>query len=104
MRRLVRMSGPVLSASITTVIAFGALVLIGGRFGRLIYDFPFTVCVVVLASLVECFLILPAHMRHALNARTEGAWVDAPSRWVNRGFDKVRECLFVPLIAVYTSH
>jgi multidrug efflux pump subunit AcrB len=94
----VRMSGPVLSASITTVIAFGALVLIGGRFGRLIYDLPFTVCVVVLASLVECFLILPAHMRHALNARTEGAWLDAPSRWVNRGFDKVRERLFIPLI------
>jgi hypothetical protein len=41
-------------------------VAIGGRFGGLIADIPFTVIVVLLASLVECFLILPNHMAHAL--------------------------------------
>ena len=56
--------------------------------------------VVLAASLVECFLILPNHMAHALAAfGAEQHWYDWPSRVVNRGFDWVRETLFRPLIA-----
>ena len=91
-----RMAAPVFSASITTVIAFAALSLIGGRFGKLISDMPFTVAVVILASLLESFLILPAHMRHAIAASQKQTWIDAPSRFVNRGFDWFRETLFRP--------
>jgi multidrug efflux pump subunit AcrB len=92
------MSGPVFSASITTVIAFAALTLIGGRFGRLMADLPFTVSVVVIASLLECFFILPAHMRHALTHNAKRAWYDAPSRYVDRGFSWFRERCFRPWI------
>jgi multidrug efflux pump subunit AcrB len=92
------MSGPVFSASITTVIAFSALTLIGGWFGRLISDLPFTVSVVVIASLLECFFILPAHMRHALTHSARNSWYDAPSRFVDRGFSWFREHCFRPWI------
>ncbi len=64
-----RMSAPVFSATLTTIIAFFGLVAVGGRFGDLIADIPFTVIVVLIASLVECFLILPNHMSHALKER-----------------------------------
>ncbi len=64
-----RMALPVFSATLTTVIAFFGLTAISGRFGELIADIPFTVIVVLLASLVECFLILPNHMAHALKPR-----------------------------------
>jgi multidrug efflux pump subunit AcrB len=94
-----RMFSPVFSATITTVIAFFGLVIIGGRFGDLISDIPFTVIVVLLASLVECFLILPHHMSHALSRSARGKWYDAPSRVVNRGFDWVRENWFRPMMA-----
>ena len=63
-----RMSMPVFAATLTTVIAFFGLVAVGGRFGSLIQDIPFTVIMVLIASLVECFLILPHHMGHALAA------------------------------------
>lgn len=66
-----RMALPVFSATITTVIAFFGLTAISGRFGDLISDIPFTVIVVLIASLVECFLILPNHMAHALKARPQ---------------------------------
>ncbi|SHI85869.1 Multidrug efflux pump subunit AcrB [Palleronia salina] len=92
-----RMFAPVLSATLTTVIAFFGLVAIGGTFGTLIADIPFTVIVVLLASLVECFLILPNHMAHAI-ATGKRRWYDAPSRVVNRGFAWVRERLFRPLM------
>ncbi|MEL7125651.1 MAG: efflux RND transporter permease subunit [Pseudomonadota bacterium] len=63
-----RMSMPVFAATLTTVIAFFGLLAVGGRFGDLIRDIPFTVIMVLIASLIECFLILPHHMGHALSA------------------------------------
>ncbi|WP_299691420.1 efflux RND transporter permease subunit [uncultured Tateyamaria sp.] len=63
-----RMSMPVFAATMTTVIAFFGLLAVGGRFGDLIADIPYTVIMVLIASLVECFLILPHHMGHALSA------------------------------------
>ncbi|RKF16276.1 efflux RND transporter permease subunit [Roseovarius spongiae] len=94
-----RMAMPVFCATLTTIIAFFGLVVIGGRFGTLIADIPFTVIVVLTASLIECFLILPNHMSHALVHSAREHWYDAPSRVVNRGFVWVRAYLFRPLMA-----
>jgi multidrug efflux pump subunit AcrB len=93
-----RMAQPVLAATITTVIAFLALMSIGGRFGNLIADIPYTVIAVLMASLVECFLILPNHMYHALVGAAREHWYDLPSRLMNRGFGRFRDTLFRPLM------
>ena len=93
-----RMALPVFSSTLTTVIAFFGLVIIGGRFGDMIRDIPFTVIAVLLASLVECFLILPNHMAHAIAGSQKRHWYDVPSRLVNRGFRWVREALFRPFM------
>ncbi|WP_106746356.1 efflux RND transporter permease subunit [Yoonia maritima] len=93
-----RMFSPVLSATITTVIAFYGLVLIGGRFGDMIADIPFTVIVVLIASLAECFLILPNHLSHTIGHSAKDHWYDAPSRFVNKGFVWFRETLFRPFM------
>ncbi|CUK00390.1 Multidrug transporter MdtC [Ruegeria denitrificans] len=94
-----RMAMPVFAATLTTVIAFFGLTAIGGRFGELIYDIPFTVIAVLIASLIECFLILPNHMAHAIAHSAKEHWYDLPNRVVNRGFRWVRDHLFRPLIA-----
>jgi len=94
-----KMFSPVFSATLTTIIAFFALVLVGGRFGDLIADIPFTVIVVLIASLIECFLILPHHMYKALSAGAGEKWYDAPSRFVNRVFDWIKDTLFRPFMA-----
>jgi multidrug efflux pump subunit AcrB len=89
-----RMALPVFSATLTTIIAFFALTSVGGRFGDLISDIPFTVIAVLAASLIECFLILPNHMAHALKHTAKEHWYDLPSRIVNRGFRWFREVIF----------
>jgi multidrug efflux pump subunit AcrB len=94
-----RMALPVFASTITTVIAFLGLVAVGGRFGNMIADIPTTVCLVLIASLVECFLILPRHMVHALAHSARSHWYDWPSRQVNRGFRWFRENLFRPFMA-----
>ncbi len=98
-RAALTMFSPVFSATVTTVIAFFGLVAVGGRFGDLIADIPFTVIAVLLASLVECFLILPNHLSHALARDMREKWYDWPSRLVNRGLDWFRRSLFRPFIA-----
>ncbi len=94
-----RMAMPVFAATITTVIAFFGLTLVGGRFGELIRDIPFTVIAVLAASLIECFLILPNHMAHAIAHSSKEHWYDLPNRVVNQGFRWVRDNLFRPLVA-----
>ncbi|MEM0976994.1 MAG: efflux RND transporter permease subunit [Pseudomonadota bacterium] len=93
-----RMSMPVFSATVTTVIAFFGLTLIGGRFGTLVVDIPLTVIAVLIASLIECFLILPNHMSHALHGMNQPKWYDRPSIWFNRQFVWFRETLFRPFV------
>ncbi|MCE8009204.1 efflux RND transporter permease subunit [Aestuariivita sp.] len=94
-----RMAMPVFAATLTTIIAFFGLIAVGGRFGDLIRDIPFTVIVVLAASLVECFLILPHHMAKSLIKAEKERWYDVPSRVVNTGFRWVRDTLFRPLVA-----
>jgi multidrug efflux pump subunit AcrB len=79
------MAAPVFASSITTVIAFLGLLAVGGRFGDLIVAIPITVSLVLVASLVESFLVLPNHLKHGLGASRDGHWYDWPSRQVNRG-------------------
>ncbi|TMV10278.1 efflux RND transporter permease subunit [Ruegeria sediminis] len=97
-RAAMRMAMPVFAATITTVIAFFGLTAIGGRFGELIRDIPLTVIAVLMASLVECFLILPNHLSHAIAHSAKEHWYDMPNRLVNRGFRWVRDHAFRPLM------
>jgi multidrug efflux pump subunit AcrB len=94
----VRMAQPVIASTLTTIIAFFGLVAIGGRFGDMIADIPFTVIAVLAASLVECFLILPNHMAHAIAKARDEKWYDWPSRQVNRGMAWFQERAMKPLM------
>ena len=58
---------PVVSASLTTIAAFLPVMMISGIIGEIIVAIPLVVVAVLLASLVECFLILPGHMRIAFS-------------------------------------
>lgn len=79
------MAAPVFASSMTTIVAFMGLLAVGGRFGEMILAIPITVIIVLAASLIECFLILPNHLKHALVAEGQDRWYDWPSRQVNRG-------------------
>ncbi|WGT51611.1 efflux RND transporter permease subunit [Thioclava nitratireducens] len=92
-----RMAAPVFASTLTTVIAFAGLTVIGGRMGNMIVDIPYTVIAVLAASLIECFVILPNHMSHALRHTSEGKWYDWPSRQANRGLDWFRRVVMKPL-------
>lgn len=59
------MFSPVMAASVTTLAAFTPIWFIQDRIGDIMSAIPLVVVSVLIASLVECFLILPGHLRHA---------------------------------------
>ncbi len=61
-----RMLPPVTSASLTTIAAFVPVMLISGEIGEIMAAIPLVAIAVLVASLIECFLVLPGHMRGAL--------------------------------------
>ncbi len=62
-----RMLGPVTASSLTTVGAFLPLMMIGGEMGNILFAIPLVIIAVIFASLIESFVILPGHLRHALS-------------------------------------
>lgn len=64
-----RMVWPVLASSLTTVAAFMPLLVVGGVIGNILGDIPLVMICVLVASLMECFIVLPAHLRHAFVPR-----------------------------------
>ncbi len=63
-----RMWVPVATSSLTTLAAFLPLLIIGGVMGDMILALPTVLLCVILASLVECFGVLPGHLRGSLTA------------------------------------
>ena len=75
----------VITGALTTLLAFTPLVFIGGKEGKFMWMLPAMVMLIVVASLLECKLLLPAHMAHSLRhsgARREARWF----RRIERGY------------------
>ena len=87
--------GPgVLASFLTTVMVIGPLGFLTGNIGAVLKYIPIVLLITLSVSLIEAFLILPAHMRHSLDGDLRPGRI---SRAVNRGFDALRDRLVVPL-------
>lgn len=96
-----RMLAPVMSSSLTTIAAFLPLMLISGPIGKIMGAIPVVMVCVLIASLVECFLILPAHLRQSfLHIRGEGSL----RHRLEMGFDRFRDHVFRPLATRALDH
>lgn len=98
-----RMLAPVLSSSLTTIAAFIPLFAISGFIGKILGDIPFVIVCVILASLVESFLVLPGHLRHSfinMHHAEPGAF---RRRW-DAGFARFRNGPFRRLVSAAVDH
>ncbi len=73
---------PVTGAVITTWLAFIPLLFIPGVMGRFIEILPICVIISLAFSLVECLLILPAHLAHSMQKQTAAETGAGPIRRV----------------------
>lgn len=98
-----RMLAPVISSSLTTISSFLPLMMIGGTMGNILFDIPFVVICVIIASLFESFLILPGHLRHAFH-KIHHAEPPPIRQWLDNKFNYLRDELFKPLVIAVVNH
>jgi multidrug efflux pump subunit AcrB len=77
---------PIVSAILTTVLAFGILLFLDGQIGEFFSEVAVIVILTLVVSLVEALIILPSHLAHskALKPQTE------PTSLIGKGFAKMR--------------
>jgi multidrug efflux pump subunit AcrB len=88
----IRMTMPIIAAALTTLAAFIPMLLIGDTMGQIVRPIPLVLFCVLVASLIECFLVLPGHLSHALRVKSR-----PPSGFKKRfldGFERFREGRF----------
>ena len=87
----------IMSSFATTLMVFGSLAFITGEIGQILRVIPIVLILVITVSLVEAFLILPNHLGHSLGHMKKS---ELPRFKVafERGFDKLRENYFGPLL------
>ncbi|SIO10971.1 Multidrug efflux pump subunit AcrB [Sulfurivirga caldicuralii] len=84
-----RMAAPVTAASLTTIAAFLPLMMLTGTMGNILEPIPMVMVAVVAASLLESFLVLPGHLRHAL-AKIDPQKPNPIRQKLERGIDHFR--------------
>ena len=96
---------PVTFGILTTIVAFLPLLFFEGMTGNFARQIPFVVTPVLLFSLVESKLILPAHLKHV---RMTTRWMRNPLSVIQRGAASSLQCLidkvYSPALKVVVSH
>jgi len=99
---------PVIAAVITSIIAFIPLLFVGGIMGKFIAILPVVVIACLAISLVECLLLLPAHLSHLpdpnaslVDRNLVARKLEAVYRGVGAGIEWVVERIYKP-VAVWT--
>ena len=88
---------PIIAAILTTMIAFSTFLFLPERLGSFFGQISTIVIIILLISLVEAFLILPAHLAHsnALNKDAKSFFLNV---WADKGMSWLREKLYVPTL------
>ncbi|MCB9473745.1 MAG: efflux RND transporter permease subunit [Candidatus Delongbacteria bacterium] len=88
---------PVLTSVSTTIIAFTPFFFLDGNLGKFIWQVALVVIACLAFSLIESFLILPAHLAHSKSLR-KGATVNPVRRRVEGFIRYITVRLYSPLL------
>jgi multidrug efflux pump subunit AcrB len=87
----------VFSSFLTTVMIVGPLAFMAGKMGAVLKYIPAVLIITLAVSLIEAFLILPAHLYHSMH-RLAHEKRSAFHRRFDSWFDGIRDNLFGPLL------
>jgi multidrug efflux pump subunit AcrB len=89
---------PVIASVTTTAIAFMPLFYLSGIMGKFIRIMPVAVVACLIASLIECLLILPAHLAHAKPPSRDGTLLQRLRRKFDEWSDGFIENRYGPTV------
>jgi len=72
---------PVIASVSTTIAAFLPLLMVGGMIGQFMGSVPKIIAVALAASVIECFFILPSHIKDFVKHKAPGKLEDRQEHW-----------------------
>ena len=93
----------IVSAILTTLIAFSTFWFIDARIGEFFGEVSTVVFITLSISLIEALIILPSHLAHS-SALTPGAKVFLFNRWADKAMDWMRDKLYLPVLTFFLNH
>jgi len=98
-----RMFAPVIGSFLTTVATFLPLMVISGVMGNILIDIPLVMIFTLLISQIECFFILPAHLRHTFHIIHHEK--PHPARlFLENSFNTFRDVWFRPIVTTTLTY
>ena len=96
-------STAIISAILTTVVAFSSFFFLEGRFGDFYYEVAVVVVITLLFSLIEALIILPAHISHskAMKRKQKGYLIN---RWADKGINWIRDKMYSPALNFFLTY
>lgn len=102
---------PVVSALLTTMIAFSTFFFLDGRMGEFFSEVSTIVILTLLVSMIEALIILPAHIAHSKALQRENKSpnkISALLTKINKAADsylvKFRDAVYVPYLRFFLKH
>ncbi|MEM9921525.1 MAG: efflux RND transporter permease subunit [Bacteroidota bacterium] len=94
---------PIISAIVTTMVAFSTFFFITGRIGSFFGEIGLVVIIILAFSLIEALLILPAHLAHsrALKGSKKGFVIN---RWADQFIQWLRDKLYAPVLRFFLRY
>ena len=94
---------PIISAVLTTIIAFSSFFFLDSRIGDFFGEVSIVVILTLLISLVEALIILPAHIAHS-KAVTDRQKTYKFNRWAEEKMDWMRDKLYGPVLRFFLEN
>ena len=102
---------PVVSALLTTMIAFSTFFFLDGRMGEFFGEVSTVVILTLLVSMIEALIILPAHVAHSKALQREDRHPNKVNAFfikLNKGADKYlikfRDAVYVPYLRFFLKN
>ena len=94
---------PIIAAILTTIIAFSTFLFLPERLGSFFSQIAKVVGIILLISLIEALLILPAHLAHsrALDRDSKPFILNV---WADKGISWIRDKIYVPSLRFVLNH
>ena len=94
---------PIVSAILTTIVAFSTFFFLPGTIGTFFGEISQVLTLILLISLVEALIILPAHIAHS-RALNKGAKPFIINRWAEKLIAFLRDKAYSPSLKFFLNH
>lgn len=94
---------PIIAAILTTMVAFSVFFFLPGMMGDFFGEISLVLTIILAISLVEAFLILPAHVAHS-RALKKGSQNFLLNRWAESGMLWLRDNAYAPALRFFLRY